>query len=89
MARALVERRASSSRCSSTRRSSVAEERDPKGLYTKARARRARRTSPGIDSPYEPPEEPEVHLPMADLEPEQAAERVVAALRERGLLERL
>ena len=42
----------------------------------------------GVDSPYEPPEEPEVHLDDGDADAEEAAERVVAALRERGLLER-
>lgn len=63
----------------------VAEERDPKGLY--ARARRGEIAGfTGIDSPYEPPEAPEVHLRTHRLTPEQAADAVVAALRERGLI---
>ena len=40
---------------------SVAEERDPKGLYKKARAGEIRNFT-GIDDPYESPESPEVHL---------------------------
>jgi bifunctional enzyme CysN/CysC len=37
------------------------EARDPKGLYAKAR-RGALKNFTGIDSPYEPPETPEIHL---------------------------
>lgn len=40
---------------------SVAEERDPKGLYKKARAGEIKNFT-GIDDPYEPPENPEIHL---------------------------
>jgi len=40
---------------------SVAEERDPKGLYKKARAGEIRNFT-GIDDPYEAPESPEIHL---------------------------
>ena len=39
----------------------VAEERDPKGLYKKARAGEIRNFT-GIDDPYEAPENPEIHL---------------------------
>lgn len=39
----------------------VAEERDPKGLYKKARAGEIRNFT-GIDDPYEAPERPEIHL---------------------------
>jgi bifunctional enzyme CysN/CysC len=63
----------------------VAEARDPKGLYAKAR-RGELRNFTGIDSPYEPPEQPEVHVETAALTPEECAERVLASLRERGLL---
>ncbi|GAA3647213.1 sulfate adenylyltransferase subunit CysN [Lentzea roselyniae] len=62
----------------------VAEQRDPKGLY--ARARRGELTNfTGIDSPYEPPENPEVRLDTTELSPEQAAEVVVARLRALGI----
>jgi bifunctional enzyme CysN/CysC len=64
----------------------VAEARDPKGLYAKAR-RGELRNFTGIDSPYEPPEAPDVHVDAAALRPAECAERVLAALRERGLLE--
>ena len=40
---------------------SVAEERDPKGLYKKARAGEIKNFT-GIDDPYEVPEDPEIHL---------------------------
>lgn len=43
------------------------ERRDPKGLYRKARAGEIRNFT-GIDSPYEAPEEPEVHLSTAATE---------------------
>ncbi|GAB2847857.1 adenylyl-sulfate kinase [Lentzea nigeriaca] len=62
----------------------VAERRDPKGLY--ARARRGELANfTGIDSPYEPPENPEVRLDTTALSPEQAAEVVVARLRALGV----
>jgi bifunctional enzyme CysN/CysC len=63
----------------------VAEARDPKGLYAKAR-RGELRNFTGIDSPYEPPEQPEIHVETAALTPEECAERVLATLRARGLL---
>jgi len=64
----------------------VAEARDVKGLYRKAREGRLANFT-GIDSPYERPEAPEIHV-RADVEtPDQAAERIVAALRDRGRLE--
>ncbi len=63
----------------------VAESRDPKGLYAKAR-RGELKNFTGIDSPYEPPEEAELRLDTAALDPEVAAERVVALLRLRGMI---
>lgn len=65
---------------------SIAEERDPKGLYKKAR-RGELKNFTGIDSPYEPPEDPEILVDTGTLSAEQAAERVIAELRKRGLLE--
>jgi bifunctional enzyme CysN/CysC len=58
----------------------VAEQRDPKGLYRKARAGDLVNFT-GIDSPYEPPEAPEVHVDTTALGPEQAADLVIDALR--------
>ena len=64
---------------------SLAESRDPKGLYAKAR-RGELSNFTGIDSPYEPPEHPEVHVDTATMAPEDAADAVIAALRERNIL---
>ena len=63
----------------------VCEDRDPKGLYAKAR-RGEIRDFTGIDSPYEPPVEPEVHLYPARESVEQSVERIVKGLEERGVL---
>ena len=65
---------------------SVAEERDPKGLYKKAR-RGELKNFTGIDSPYEPPENPEILVNTASQSAEQAAERVIIELRKKGFLE--
>jgi bifunctional enzyme CysN/CysC len=59
--------------------------RDPKGLYVKA-DRGEIRNFTGIDAPYEPPENPEVHLRTLGAEPEELAEQVVRELRRRNLL---
>lgn len=63
----------------------VAEERDPKGLYRKAR-RGELQNFTGIDSAYEAPESPEIHLHTDKLSPEDAADAIIKALRERGLI---
>ena len=57
----------------------ICEQRDPKGLYAKARAGGIRNFT-GIDSPYERPEMPEIHLETAGLAPEVLAQRVLDAL---------
>jgi bifunctional enzyme CysN/CysC len=57
----------------------VAEQRDVKGLYAKAR-RGELRNFTGIDSPYEAPEAAELHLLAAEQDPAALAERVVQAL---------
>jgi bifunctional enzyme CysN/CysC len=64
----------------------VAEARDPKGLYRKARAGELKNFT-GVDSPYEPPEHPELRLDTDALSPEQAAERVLEALEHLGVLQ--
>jgi bifunctional enzyme CysN/CysC len=63
----------------------VAESRDPKGLYAKAR-RGELPNFTGIDSAYEPPIQPEVHVDTTALTAEQAADEIVAALRRLGVL---
>ena len=54
----------------------VAEERDPKGLYKKARRGQLPHFT-GIDSPYEAPETAEVHLPTSELSVDECVERVL------------
>ena len=59
----------------------VAEARDVKGLYRKARSGELKNFT-GIDSPYEAPEAPEIRVDTAKMSAEQAAERIVAWLDE-------
>ena len=63
----------------------LAEQRDVKGLYAKARAGEIRNFT-GIDSPYEPPQAAEIHIDTTACTPQQAADQVVAQLRARGVL---
>ena len=55
------------------------ERRDVKGLYAKARSG-ALKNFTGIDSPYEAPENPEIHIRTLDVDLEAAADRVVRRL---------
>ena len=68
----------------STRTLEEAERRDVKGLYGKAR-RGELINFTGIDSPYEPPEAPEIRIDTVAASVEGAADRVIARLRELGL----
>lgn len=63
----------------------IAEQRDPKGLYKKAR-RGELKNFTGIDSPYEVPENPELIVDTSAMTAEAAADRVIDALRARGRL---
>jgi bifunctional enzyme CysN/CysC len=58
---------------------SVAEARDVKGLYRKAREGQLKNFT-GIDSPYEAPEAPEIHIQADQISAELAADRIVAHL---------
>jgi bifunctional enzyme CysN/CysC len=58
---------------------SVAEERDVKGLYAKARAGKLKNFT-GIDSPYQPPLAPEIRIDTGALTPDQAADAIIAHL---------
>ena len=58
---------------------SVAEERDVKGLYAKARSGQLKNFT-GIDSPYEAPENPEIHIDTTKMDRDQAAEEIVKLL---------
>ncbi|MBT5413622.1 MAG: sulfate adenylyltransferase subunit CysN [Rhodospirillaceae bacterium] len=63
----------------------LCESRDPKGLYRKARSGQITNFT-GIDSPYEAPENPELHLRTGDMDPEAAADSVIEELRARRIL---
>ena len=63
---------------------SVAEGRDAKGLYRKAR-RGELKNFTGIDSPYESPEDPEIRLDTTRLSAEEAADLVLSQLRAAGV----
>lgn len=64
----------------------VAEKRDPKGLYKKMR-RGELKNFTGIDSPYEVPENAEIHIDTTTLTPELAVEKIVNYLSDAGVLE--
>jgi bifunctional enzyme CysN/CysC len=57
----------------------VAETRDVKGLYAKARAGQLKNFT-GIDSPYEHPEAPELRIDTTEMSPEEAADLIIARL---------
>jgi bifunctional enzyme CysN/CysC len=63
----------------------IAETRDPKGLYTKAR-RGELKNFTGIDSPYEPPERPEIRIDTTRVTPEQATDVILERLRSAGII---
>jgi bifunctional enzyme CysN/CysC len=63
----------------------MAEARDVKGLYKKAR-RGELKNFTGIDSPYEPPEHPEIYIDTTQATAEESASTIVARLREAGIL---
>ena len=60
-------------------------QRDPKGLYEKARAGSIKNFT-GVDSPYEAPEEPDLLIKAAEATPEVYAQAIVAYLRAHGYL---
>ena len=57
----------------------VAEARDVKGLYKKARAGKLKNFT-GIDSPYEPPEDPEIRVNTVEMTPEEAADYIIGRI---------
>ncbi|MCA9175391.1 MAG: adenylyl-sulfate kinase [Planctomycetales bacterium] len=63
----------------------VCEQRDPKGLYAKARRGELTQFT-GIDAPYEAPEQPELHLRGGERPPEQLAREVIEFLAGAGHL---
>ncbi|HZS84681.1 MAG TPA: sulfate adenylyltransferase subunit CysN [Stellaceae bacterium] len=65
----------------------VAEARDPKGLYRRARRGEIKNFT-GIDSPYEPPLAPDIHINTTTTPAEAAAELIIARLVELGIISR-
>ncbi|MCP4592670.1 MAG: adenylyl-sulfate kinase [bacterium] len=63
----------------------VCEERDPKGLYKKARAGEIKGFT-GIDDPYEAPENPELAINTAKLSPQEASAVIIEYLEKKGLV---
>lgn len=57
----------------------VCEQRDVKGLYKKARAGEVKNFT-GIDSPYEAPEHPDIHIPTHRLSVEQSIEALLEVI---------
>jgi adenylylsulfate kinase-like enzyme len=63
----------------------VAEQRDPKGLYKKARAGEIPNFT-GISAPYEAPENPEIHIRSDQLSVEESVVKIVEYLKSKNLL---
>ncbi|MBX3617447.1 adenylyl-sulfate kinase [Nitrosomonas sp.] len=64
----------------------MAEQRDPKGLYRKARQGELKNFT-GIDSPYEVPLNPEIHINTLRQTPEQAVETIITYISQVGALD--
>ena len=63
----------------------VAEQRDPKGLYKKARAGEIKNFT-GIDDPYEAPEKPEIHLHSDQQSLDEEVRIILRELQQRGVI---
>ena len=63
----------------------VAESRDPKGLYKKARAGEIKNFT-GIDDPYEEPLNPEIHLKTDQMTLEEEVNAITDYLEEKGII---
>ena len=62
------------------------ERRDPKGLYRKARSGKLKNFT-GIDSTYEPPGAPDIHIRTSEMTVEQEVDTIIDALRDRGVFD--
>jgi adenylylsulfate kinase len=65
----------------------VAEARDPKGLYKRARAGQIKNFT-GIDDPYEAPPNPEIHLRTHEMTLEHEVSIIIEYLVDHGIIER-
>jgi bifunctional enzyme CysN/CysC len=61
-------------------------QRDPKGLYAKAKAGKLKNFT-GVDAPYEAPDDPEIHLQPLGQSADKLADVVIRALSERKIVE--
>jgi adenylylsulfate kinase len=61
------------------------EQRDPKGLYKKARAGQIKNFT-GIDDPYEPPSKPELTIDATSISPQEATVMLIDYLEKRSIL---
>ena len=65
----------------------VAEQRDPKGLYKKARAGEIPNFT-GISAPYEAPENAEIHIRSDKTSVEESVAQIIRYLQEKNLIAR-
>ncbi len=63
----------------------ICEQRDPKGLYKKARTGEIQQFT-GISDPYEPPQDAELSMDTQNIEPDAAASLIIDDLKSRGVL---
>ncbi len=63
----------------------ICEQRDPKGLYKKARAGEIKGFT-GIDDPYEPPLQPELRVDGGHKDADALADEVISHLEEAGVI---
>ena len=63
----------------------ICEQRDPKGLYKKARAGEIKDFT-GIHAPYEPPQQPDVHILPAENSLESCVEKVITFVKKQSAL---
>ena len=63
----------------------ICEQRDPKGLYAKARRGEIKNMT-GISAPYEEPEKPEARVDTTELTPDEAAQEVLLELQRQGYM---
>ena len=63
----------------------TAEQRDPKGLYKKARAGQIKNFT-GINAPYEEPESPEIHLHSDRMTLAEEVETIVNYMKDKGII---
>ena len=63
----------------------VAEQRDPKGLYKKARGGVIKEFT-GVSAPYEAPEKPDIHVRADETSVEESVRQIIGEIEKRGLL---